>query len=196
VRKLFSFFFTSLDGYHEGPDQDMSWHQVDDEFDEWDLAQLEEAGLLLLGRVTYEGFAEFWPTPDALEADPVRAKRLNTMPKVVVSRTLREAAWENTTIAGPDTEAEVRKLKEQPGRDIAIIGSARLTASLLDAGLVDEVRVLLNPTVTGRGAPAFPVSRQVSLELLRSRQFHNGNMLLVYRPGPAGTDHSETAEPS
>jgi dihydrofolate reductase len=192
MRKLFSFLFASLDGYHETHDHDIHWQDVDDEFDAFDLAQLDEAGAILLGRVTYEGFAEFWSTPAAHEADSIRAKRLNALPKVVVSRTLREAQWENTTIIGADADVELRKLKEQPGKDIQLIGSAKLTGYLIQAGLLDELRVMVSPVLLGGGNPAFPVSGQVSMELLRSRQFSNGNMLLVYRPHASGT----AAEPA
>lgn len=184
--KLFSFLFASLDGYHETHDREIDWQDVDEEFGNFDLPQLDEAGTLLLGRVTYEGFAEFWSTPAAHEADPVRAKRINAMPKVVVSRTLREVRWENTTIIGADVDAELRTLKEQPGQDILVIGSARLTAYLIQAGLLDEVRVMVSPVLLGSGNPAFPVSGQVSMELLQSRQFGNGNMLLIYRPQAGG----------
>jgi dihydrofolate reductase len=187
MRKLFTFLFASLDGYHERAGHDMSWHLVDDEFDAFDLAQLGEADTFLLGRVTYEQFAEFWPTAEALEVEPVRAKIFNESPKVVVSRTLREASWENTTIIGSDVDAAIRALKDQPGRDIQVIGSAKLTAYLVQAGLVDEVRVLVNPVLVGSGMPAFPVDRLVSLELLDTKRFGNGNILLTYHPNHTGT---------
>jgi dihydrofolate reductase len=185
MRKLFTFLFASLDGYHEKAGHDMSWHLVDDEFDAFDLAQLGEADTFLLGRVTYEGFAEFWPTAQAREMEPVRAKLFTESPKVVVSRTLRETSWQNTTIIGSDVDARIRALKEQPGQAIEVIGSAKLTAYLLQAGLVDEVRVLVNPVLLGAGVPAFPVDTMVSLELLDTKRFGNGNLLLSYRPKPA-----------
>jgi dihydrofolate reductase len=187
MRKLFTFLFASLDGFHERAGQDMSWHLVDDEFDAFDLAQLEEADTFLLGRVTYEGFAEFWPTQEAADEEPIRAKLFNDAHKVVVSRTLRESSWANTTIIGSDVDAEIRELKEQPGKDIEVIGSAKLTAYLLQAGLVDELRVLVNPVLVGSGAPAFPVTGIVSLELLDTRRFGNGNILLTYRPNPTSS---------
>ena len=184
TRPIRSFLFASLDGYHETLDHEIGWQDVDDEFDAFDLAQLDEAGTILLGRVTYEMFAGFWPTPAALEADPVRAKLLNSLPKTVVSRTLREARWENTTIIGADADAELRALREQPGKDILVLGSARLTAHLIQAGLLDELQVMVCPVLLGRGIPAFPVAAQAGLELLRSRPFGNGNILLAYRPHP------------
>jgi|HubBroStandDraft_4_1064222.scaffolds.fasta_scaffold180867_2 dihydrofolate reductase len=184
MRKLFTFFFASLDGYHESAGHDLSWHLADEEFDVFDLAQLGEVDTFLLGRVTYEQFVEFWPTAEAYEVEPVRAKLFNETPKVVVSRTLREAAWENTTVIGENVDAEIRALKEQPGREIGVFGSAKLTAYLVQAGLVDELRVLVNPVLVGDGIPAFPVSGLVSLELLDTRRFGNGNMLLTYRPMP------------
>jgi dihydrofolate reductase len=191
MRKLFSFFFSSLDGYHEGPGHELDWHMADDEFDAFDLAQLDEADTFLLGRVTFEQFAEFWPTPAAFEMEPVRAKLFSSLPKVVVSRTLRETQWENTTFISTDVDTEIRKLKAQPGKDIEVIGSAKLTAYLIQAGLLDEMRVLVNPILIGTGIPAFPVDRQVSLELLRTRRFGNGNMLLTYRPKGNGSANGD-----
>jgi dihydrofolate reductase len=157
---------------------------VDDEFDEWDLGQLDEAGTMLLGRVTYDGFAEFWSSAEALDVDPVRAKLLTAIPKVVVSTTMAEAPWANTTIAGTGIEAELRRLKELPGKNIQVIGSAKLTSWLIETGLLDELRVMVSPVLLGTGIPAFPVSRMVGLDLAGSRQFGNGNMLLIYRPRP------------
>jgi len=185
MRKIFAFFFASLDGYHEAPGRDISWHRADEEFSDFDLAQLDEADTYLFGRVTYQGMAEFWPTKAGLEADPEVAERLNSRPKVVVSRTLRDAGWANTTVVAAEVDGELRKLKEQPGKDIEVIGSAILTAYLLQAGLLDELRVLVNPVLIGGGSPAFPVAAPVSLELLATRQFGNGNVLLTYRPAPA-----------
>jgi dihydrofolate reductase len=186
MRKICSFLFASLDGYHETSEHELSWQDVDAEFDDFDMAQLAEADTLLLGRVTYSSFAEFWPTPEALEVDPVRAKLLNEMPKVVVSATLQEATWDNTTIVNADVDARLRTLKEQPGRNIQVIGSAKLTSYLVQASLLDELRVMVSPVLLGSGIPAFPVAAQVSMELAQSRQFGNGNMLLTYWPQAAG----------
>jgi len=185
MRKLFSFLFASLDGYHETREHDIGWHRVDDEFDEFDLAQLGEADTFLLGRATYQAFAEFWPTAEAREIEPVRAAIFSSQPKVVVSRTLRDAPWENTTIVSANVDAAIRKLKEQPGLAIEMIGSAKLSAYLIQAGLVDELRVMVNPVLLGTGMPAFPVTGPVNLELAGTRPFGNGNILLTYRPAPA-----------
>ena len=163
-------------------ERETSWQDVDEEFDRWDLAQLSDATTLLLGRVTYQSFAEFWPTPEALEVDPVRAKLLNAMPKVVVSATLREAAWEHTTIVTADVNAELSKLKEQVGGKIQVIGSAKLTSYLIQEGLLDELRVMVSPGSAGQRHSGVPGRLQVNMELVQSRQFANGNMLLTYRP--------------
>jgi dihydrofolate reductase len=191
MRAIRSFLFASLDGFHEDTDHELHWQDVDDEFDEWDLAQLDEASTLLLGRVTYDSFAEFWSSAEALEVDPVRAKLLTALPKVVVSTTLREAPWDNTTIVGTDVDAELRRLKEQPGKNIQIIGSARLTSYLIEARLLDELRVMVSPVLLGAGIPAFPVAGMTELNLVQSRQFGNGNMLLSYRIAPV--QHADAA---
>jgi dihydrofolate reductase len=182
VRKIFAFLMTTLDGYHETADGDLFWHNVDQEFHEFAVAQLDEADTLLFGRKTYQHMAQFWPSPAALDVDPGTTTRMNGYPKVVVSRTLASADWEPTTLISDDVSAQIGKLKEQPGRDIALVGSSNLAASLLDAGLVDEVRMMVNPVILGGGNPALAGAGRADLVLTGVRQFRSGNVLLTYRP--------------
>jgi dihydrofolate reductase len=127
---MFSFMMTSADGYHADPGQALDWHNVDQQFSQFALAQLREAGTLVFGRVTYEGMAAFWPTPAGEQSDPEVAKAMNTTPKIVISRTLPQATWAGTHIISNHAEQELAKLKQQPGKDIVIPGSSTLTASL------------------------------------------------------------------
>src|SRR5512134_370781 len=98
MRNLFAFDLMSLDGYFEGPNRDISWHNVDAEFDEYAVEMLNSVDVLLFGRVTYELMAGFWPTPDAMKNDPIVAERMNNVPKIVFSRTLEKAEWNNTRL--------------------------------------------------------------------------------------------------
>jgi len=182
VRKMFSFMMTSADGYHADPAQGLDWHNVDQEFSQFALAQLREAGTLVFGRMTYEGMAAFWPTPAGEESDPGVAKAMNTTPKIVISRTLAQAAWAGTRIISNHAEEELAKLKQQPGKDIVIPGSSTLTAGLLQAGLLDELRIMVNPVILGQGRSLFAGAGRTRLKLLKTRRFASGNVLLYYQP--------------
>jgi dihydrofolate reductase len=183
MRKLFSFNLVSLDGLFEGPQQDdIGWQNVDDEFNEFAAEQLETVGVILFGRVTYQGMASFWPTPFAIENDPVIADQMNRFPKIVVSRTLDKADWNNTRLIKDNVAEEITRLKQQPGNDLAIFGSANLTASLMQLGLVDEFRIMVNPIILGSGTPLFnSVHLPLKLQLLKTRTFRSGNVLLYYQ---------------
>jgi dihydrofolate reductase len=183
IRKIFAFILTTLDGYYEGPNQDFDFWVVDEEFDRFAVEQLDEVDTLLFGRVTYEGMAAYWPTPQGEQDDPRVAARMNGLSKLVVSRTLDKAEWANTRLIKDDVAEELTKLKRQPGKDIAILGSSDLTVSLLQMGLVDEVRIMVNPVVLGAGSSVFRTAdERIGLELLNSRAFNSGNVLLYYQP--------------
>src|SRR5262245_43423205 len=98
VPKLFAFNMVTLDGFFEGPNQDISWHNVDEDFNQFAVEQTANVGAILFGRVTYEGMASYWPTPEAQANDPEIAQLMNTLPKVVFSRTLQRADWNNTRL--------------------------------------------------------------------------------------------------
>jgi dihydrofolate reductase len=181
MRKMFSFMMATVDGYYEGPTQEFDFWIVDDEFDEFSVEQLDEVDTLVFGRVTYEGMAAYWPTPAAEEDDQRVAARMNSIPKIVVSRTLDKAEWANTRVV--NATEELTALKQQPGKDIGIFGSSDLTVSLLRMGLVDEVRIMVNPVVLGAGKSVFETAKdRISLKLLRTRAFDSGNVLLCYQP--------------
>ena len=182
MRKLSSFMVVTLDGFYEGPNGEFDWPNVDQEFNEFGIEQLHDTDLLVFGRATYEGMAGYWPTPAARQDDPVVAELMNTLPKVVVSTTLASADWNNSRVVAGDVAEELTKLKQQPGKGIAIFGSPSLTVSLIELGLVDELRVLVNPIVLGDGRSLFHTTRdRLRLELLQTRTFRSGNVLLTYR---------------
>jgi len=183
MRKVFLFMMVTLDGFFEGPDHSIDWHNVDEEFNEFAIDQLNEVDMLLFGRVTYEVMASYWPTAFAIENDPVVAGKMNAIPKIVFSKTLDRADWSNSRLVKENIAGEVSQLKQQPGRDLAIFGSANLTMSLLQMGLVDELRLMVNPVVLGKGKPLFEgVHEKMNLKLLKTRDFRSGNVLLYYEP--------------
>jgi dihydrofolate reductase len=183
MRKIFAFIMTTLDGYYQGPNQEFDFWVVDEEFNRFAVEQLNEAGALLFGRVTYEGMAAYWPTLAAEQDDPKVAARMNHLPKIVVSKTLATAEWANTRLIGDDVGGQLAMLKRQPGKDIAILGSSELTVSLLKIGLVDEVRLMVNPVVLGAGKSVFSTAGdRIRLKLLKTRPFDSGNVLLYYEP--------------
>src|SRR5215467_3033415 len=151
MRKVFLFMMITLDGFFEGPDQDIGWHNVDEEFNDFAIKQINEVDTLLFGRVTYQGMASYWPTPFAKENDPIIADKMNTISKIVFSTTLEQAEWNNSRLVKEHIGDEVSKLKQQPGKDIAIFGSSDLSVSLLRMGLLDELRIMVNPVVLGSG---------------------------------------------
>jgi dihydrofolate reductase len=182
-RKIFAFLMVTIDGYHEAADGDLSWHNVDEEFDEFAGAQMDETDTLLFGRKTYLGMAEFWTSPAAVDVDPAMTKRMNDYPKIVVSRSLDSAGWAPATLIRDDVTGQLGKLKDQPGKDIALLGSSTLAASLLGTGVIDELRIMVNPVVLGSGHPALAGADMTSLELTATRRFTSGNVLLTYRTG-------------
>jgi dihydrofolate reductase len=183
MRRILFFMLTSLDGYFEAPGHDLSWHHVDDEFNDFAIEQINGVDTLLFGRVTYEMMASFWPTSYAIQTDPIVADRMNTLSKIVFSKTLAKAEWQNTRLVKNHFAEEIKDLKQQPGKDLIIFGSSDLAVTFLQAGLLDEIRVLVNPVILGSGKPLFKgIHGRVSLKLLKTRAFRNGNVLLYYQP--------------
>jgi dihydrofolate reductase len=183
MRKTYFFILTSVDGFFEGPNHDIFWHNVDEEFNEFANEQLSSTDMLLFGRVTYEMMASYWPTPAAKADDPVIAGLMNALPKIVVSTTLDKAEWENTRLIKDNVAEEVGKLKQQAGKDMIVMGSSDLAVSLAEMGLVDEFRIMVNPVVLGAGKPVFSgIHGRMNLKLLKTRTFGNGNVLLYYAP--------------
>ena len=183
MRRLTVFNLVTLDGYFAGPGGDISWHQVDEEFQELATAASNSGNTLLFGRVTYELMAGFWPTPEAIRTDPIVAAGMNKAEKIVFSRTLEKADWKNTRLVKSDLIAEVRSLKRGSGQDLTILGSGSIVSQLAQEGLIDEYQILLNPVVIGKGKTMFEgVKDRFSLRLIKTRVFGNGNIMLHYEP--------------
>ena len=183
MRKVILFMMTTLDGFYEGRDRDINWHNVDAEFNEFAIAQLNTADILLFGRVTYELMASYWPTPDAIKNDPIVAEKMNSLHKIVFSKTLEKVNWSNTRLVKGNIGAEIMKMKSQPGKDMIIFGSSDLAVSLIHYNLIDEIRIMVNPVVLSQGKALFKgLNHHLALKLLNTRTFHSGNVLLSYEP--------------
>jgi len=183
MRKLIFQNMVSLDGYFEGPNKELDWHLVDGEFNDYAAGLLDSVDTVLFGRVTYQLMAGYWPSPAAMTDDPIIAAKMNSLQKVVFSKTLEKAEWSNTTLIKDHATEEILKLKQQPGRDIAIFGSSDLVASLGDPGLVDEYRIFVAPIFLGGGKTLLKgLQRRLSLRLMSSRTFKSGLVLLYYKP--------------
>ncbi len=181
--KLISFTFITLNGFFKGLNEDVTWHIHGGEEAEYSAENLKSGNTLLFGRVTYEMMATFWPTPMAFELFPEVAQGLHDATKIVVSRTLTATNWANTKIMGGDLMEEVPQLKQSSASDITLLGSGSILTQLLEARLVDELQIMLDPVVIGQGTPIFDqLNPKVELTLIKNRPFKNGVMLLYYKP--------------
>jgi dihydrofolate reductase len=184
VRKLIMWNLITLDGHFEGANKwDLDWHELawGDELHRFSLEQLASADLLLFGRVTYEGMAAHWPSAKGPIADA-----MNRLPKVVCSRTLPTAGWNNTTLLHDDIARQVAGLKEQGDGNMLVFGSGVLSRTLMNEGLFDEYRLALVPIVLGGGTPLFaPAGKPRRLLLRTSKALANGCLVLSYAPAAA-----------
>lgn len=178
MRKLIESTFVTLDGVISSPE---TWGSPywDEEHTKYGDALFSSCDALLLGRVTYESFAQVWPKME--EAGDGDAARMNAMPKYVASRTLKQATWNATIIEG-DVAKEVARLKEQPGRNILKYGTGELDRTLLEHRLVDEYHFWMFPVVVGSGRRLFEGIDTTHLRLVRSMPFASGIVVLVYEP--------------
>jgi dihydrofolate reductase len=174
----------TLDGYFTDMSGDMSWaHKQDVEWNSFVADNARGDSTLVFGRITYQMMASFWPTPNAHEMFPVVAERMNSLPKVVFSRTLDKASWNNTKLVKGDLATEVRKMKNEPGPDMVIMGSGTLVAQLAQEDLIDEYEIALNPIALGKGRTMFEgMKKKLNLKLTKTRTFSNGNVFLCYEP--------------
>ena len=186
MRRIVVSEFLSLDGVVEDPGgSEGSRHGAwtfkfaDPEQTAYKFAEAMEHDAMLLGRTTYEGFAEAWPSRTGEFAD-----RMNGMEKVVVSTTLRDPDWENTTVIGENVPEALAELKGQPGGDIVVYGSATLVQALMAAGLVDEYRMMVFPIVLGGGKRLFADDGgdAAVLKLVDSKPLGSGTVILTYHP--------------
>lgn len=183
MSKLMVFNSVSVDGYFTDTKGDMSWaHQDDPEWRKFTIENSSGDGILLFGRVTYEMMVSYWPTPQAKQQFPEVAERMNKAQKVVFSRTLNKAAWNNTRLLKSDLPGEVRKMKKG-SNDIVILGSGTIVSQLAQENLIDQYQMIVNPIVLGAGRTLFEgMKNKFPLKRTQSRTFKNGNVLVTYEP--------------
>ena len=186
MQKLIVFNQVSLDGYFTDAKGDISFAQNSRPDAEWDAfveSNASGGGILLFGRITYELMVSFWPTPVAAESMPLVAERMNSAPKVVFSRTLDKASWNNTRLVKGDLVGEIRRMKQEPGEGMVILGSGSLVSQLAQHGLIDEYQIVVEPVALGQGRTMFEgIKKRLPLKLIKTRAFGNGNVLLCYEP--------------
>lgn len=179
MRRVVVTEFLTLDGVMEAPDQ---WQGpfFNDEMGKYKLDELRASDALLLGRVTYEAFADYWPS---ITDDEGFAERMNGLPKYVVSTTLNKVEWNNSTLIKENVADEISRFKQQDGQDIVVYGSADLVKTLMQHDLVDEYRLMIHPVVVGHGKHLFQAGVDTkALKLVDTQTFDTGAMVLTFQP--------------
>ena len=178
MRKLIIWDMMTIDGFFEGPDRDISWFVFEEDLENYIRETQKKADTLVFGRVTYELMAAYWPSKQGWIAD-----FMNNIEKIVFSRTLRSADWNNAKPFKGNVAEEVSKLKARDGGDIFVFGSADLTSTLMEHDLIDEYHLGINPVILGRGTPLFKgSSSKRPLKHLETRTLKSGVVILHYAP--------------
>ncbi len=179
MRKLVVTEALSLDGVMEAPAKWLFPYNSPD-MDDDSKAQLSTFDALLLGRITYEEFAAYWPTQD--DSDFGIANKLNSVSKYIVSNTLEKVEWNNSTLIRGDLTEEIFRLKQQDGKDISITGSGKLVHSLMQLELIDEYHLMVYPIVVGSGRRFFSEGNTKPLKLIKTKKYSSGAIALTYQP--------------
>jgi dihydrofolate reductase len=183
MRKVTVFNFVTLNGYFQGPKGDLSWHRHGEEESKYAGDKLQQENVLLFGRVTYEHMAAYWPTPEAIKSAPEVAKGMNKAEKIVFSRTLKEADWNNTKLVKDNLIDAVKQWKTESGKDITVLGSGSIVTQLAEAGLIDEYGIMIDPVALGEGTPLFNgMKGKLDLDLVSAQPFKSGVLFLTYLP--------------
>jgi dihydrofolate reductase len=185
-RRLFLQINMTIDGYVEDANGDIDWHFADAEFDAFILDTLRSIDGMVFGRVAFEKLAGYWPTAEqAARSDTQRktARLMNELPKYVVSQTLTGSDWAGSHVVSGDVRAEILRLKARPGDDLALFAGAVTARSFIRLGLVDELRLIVNPLLQGGGTRLFDgEGGPVRLALANARPFASGAVVLTYVP--------------
>jgi len=186
MRKIIVFNMVSVDGFFAGVDGNLDWHNVDDEFNKFVIEQLREFHTILFGRTTYQMFESFWPVAlkDQKTSEDNRkvAQSINDIEKIVFSSTLEKVTWNNSKILKKIDSEGIKKLKQEPGKDMVIFGSGTIVQAMTNLNLIDEYRLMINPVILGQGKPMFKdMKDKVNLKLLNTKTFKNGNVLICYQ---------------
>lgn len=188
MRKLVLFLHSSLDGFVEGPNgpMDISWVAYDGDLEKHAREILSTADTVLWGRGTYQMMHSYWPSvpsdPSASQHERDHAEWIEKTAKVVFSTTLENVEWNNSRLVKEDVEEEIKRLKQQPGQDIVILGSPRFAHTLMQLDLIDEYKITVSPVLIGSGLPLFQgVQEKINLKLVENKTFDSGAIALVYQ---------------
>ena len=186
MRKIILLMHASLDGFVGGPKGEMDWISHDEEMFQYVTEHFEKLGAALYGRVTYQMMESYWPkvakNPQSTRRELHHAAWVEEIPKLVVSQSLERVTWNNTRLIKDNLAEEILALKEQPGGDVMIFGSPRLSHSLMSLGLIDEYLLQINPILLGEGIPLFQdLKDRAKLRLLSNRTFQSGVIGLRYQ---------------
>ena len=181
--RINSYTFITLNGFYKGINEDISWHRHGGEESEHATEGLSGNGILLFGRKTYEMMASYWPTPAAMEAGPDIAKGMNNAEKIVFSRTLQEANWNNSRIIKENVAEEIKKLKQSGNKDMTILGSGSILTLFAENNLIDEYQFMIDPVVLGEGSSVLKdITKKLDLKLTKSKVYKSGVILVCYEP--------------
>jgi dihydrofolate reductase len=185
MRKIISFMHISLDGFVAGPNGEMNWIKVDEEIFDHVGKRISATDAALYGRVTYQMMEAYWPAagdePGASKHDREHSKWYNKAHKIILSKTMKDAALANTTIISDNLLERINEIKQQPGSEILLFGSPTATHALIQLGLIDGYWLFVNPIILGQGIPLFAdIKNKISLQLLTTRPFSSGVTELNY----------------
>jgi dihydrofolate reductase len=185
MRRLIVDSIISLDGYFTGPNNEIDWFDFDEGEQSWSIDINRRVDTMIYGRVTYEEFRQFWPTPRANASgfDPEIVRQLNELHKVVFSKSLKEAPWKPSTLIKESPIEAIPKMKNEPGKDMVVVGSGSLVAALAREGLIDEYRIRIRPIILGSGRLLFEDrNHRHPLKLVDVKPFKSGVVGLHYEP--------------
>jgi len=188
MRKLVLFLHASLDGFVEGPngEMDIGWVSYDADLEKHSKDILSTADTVIWGRGTYQMMHSYWTSvpsdPSASQHERNHAEWIEKTAKIVFSTTLEKVEWNNSRLVKEDLEEEIKNLKQQPGKDMVILGSPRLAHYLMQLNLIDEYKITVSPVLIGSGLPLFQgLMERVNLKLIENKTFDSGAIALVYQ---------------
>lgn len=181
MRTLTLYNFLTLNGFYKDPFGDTNWHKQGNEESKYSEESIARDNILLFGRKTYEMMNSFWPTPMAYQSFPVVAEGMNKAEKIVFSRSMDSADWNNTIVIRDNIVEKVRELKETPGKDLTILGSGSIASQFAEEGLIDRFEIMIDPVLLGAGTSLVSgIKEPLNLKLINSRVFPSGVVLLEY----------------
>jgi dihydrofolate reductase len=181
LRKIIVSNMISLDGFIAGPNGEIDWFVWDKELERYTVETMGKVDMIMFGRVTYEIMASYWP--NATADSPYIKERMNSLPKIVFSRTLNKVEWNNSTLVTDIDPERILRMKKMSGKNIVILGSGSIVSEMTQLGLIDEFRMIVNPVILGEGKQMFKgIDERQKLKLIDTRQLGSGVAILTYQP--------------